>query len=33
MSRFGTWIEFLYSKKASDLKLALEDKLHTPLSY
>ena len=30
MSRFATWIEFLYSKKASDLRLALEDKIQTP---
>jgi homoserine kinase len=30
MARIATWIEFLKSKKYSDLKNALEDKIHTP---
>lgn len=30
MSRVATWMEFLHNKKFKYLKLALEDKLHTP---
>lgn len=30
LSRIGTWFEFLNSKKFEDLKLAVEDKIHTP---
>ncbi len=30
MSRIGTWFQFLQSKKFEDLKLAVEDKIHTP---